>query len=285
MNKPLDLAVLREHAFALVDAAMMEQLPQWLIAQVLVPTRLAQSAHLMPSLIDLAHLPGDRLDALLACINSACESDKPPPIALLIQTDSSATEIARHWNAMQLPERGLIRKSWLRLHDPRVLHQMLHILQPMQRRQLFGTARALTYSISNEWVREYRDTNSPSVDQIVQNGVAPYAGPARWDWVRIERIGLVNRALHAAGIQQAAVLRSRGALAEKLIERAIARHGIVDRADLVEFAVRGLKAHEQFDQHPDVARALKTNPVSTDSSLSDRFALIDEHVWNELCQA
>lgn len=78
---------------------------------------------------------------------------------------------------------------------------------------------------------------------------------------------------------------SQGALAEQLIGRAARRHGLVDQADLVEFAVRGLSAHEAFDEHADVARVIRSTSASADSNLSDRFALIGEHVWNELRQA
>lgn len=200
MKKPLDSAALQEHAFALVDAAMIEQLPDGLVPEALVPKALASSAHLMPALVDLTRLTVHRVDAVLDCINAAHENNQAPPIVLLIKTQSSAAELARHWNAMQLAEPQPKRKLWLRLHDPRVLHQMLRILNPMQRRKLSGVAQAFTYWIGNEWISASRDIGSPSSNLTAEHKVAPYAGPARWDWPRIEQIGLVNRALHGAGI-------------------------------------------------------------------------------------
>jgi hypothetical protein len=287
MNNPSDFPELREYAFGIVDAAMVEQLPEGLFAAPLVPKRLTQSGHLMPTLIDLRRTPIDRLNALLNCLNEASENGEPPAIALFIKSDSSATEIARHWNAMQLAQPRLSRTVWLRLHDPRVLHQLLRILDPMQRRKLFGKAKAFSYWIGSEWVTTEIDLNHQPNGQSIAHGAGElYAGPAKWDWARIERIGLVNRSLHGAGIREAATLTGASALAEQLMERAAGSYGLVDQADLVEFATRGLKTHPTFDEHPSVARLIKPDGRSAEqSSLYDRLALIEEHIWNALGQS
>ena len=54
---------------------------------------------------------------------------------------------------------------------------------------------------------------------------------------------------------------------------------------VVEFAIRGLTTSATFDEHPNVARAIKPGTaLGEESSLSDRLALIGEHIWNELRQ-
>jgi hypothetical protein len=59
----------------------------------------------------------------------------------------------------------------------------------------------------------------------------------------------------------------------------------VDKADLVEFASRGLMTNAAFDKHPDVARVIAPNIASAaESSLADRFALIEDRVWDALLQ-
>jgi hypothetical protein len=285
MTETCDPSVLREYAFAIADAEGVEHLPDGLVVERLAPRILASSVHLMPTLIDLKRSPALQLDTLFDLIQDTWERGEAPPVALFIKTNVSATEMARHWNAMQLAQPRLGRKLWLRLHDPRVLHQMLRILKAKQRQKLFGLSLAFTYWVGREWVTEERDSDIPADYHIDANGVQPYAGPLRWDWPRIERIGLVNRALHGAGIRHAAVLSSSGALAEQLMDRAAERHALVAHADLVEFAMRGLMIHTTFDEHPAVARVIRPDATSAEqSSLSDRLALIDEDVWYELRQ-
>jgi hypothetical protein len=166
----------------------------------------------MPVLIDLNRSPSDRLDVLSGQIRDACENAEVPAIALFIKTKAGIREIARHWNAMQLAQPQPGRKLWLRLHDPRVLHQMLRVLDPMQRRKLFGLSQAFTYWISSKWVTAARESTQHCHQHSgAGDVVTPYAGPARWDWTRIELIGIVNRSLLAAGISEASALTRQGA--------------------------------------------------------------------------
>ncbi|HBZ04976.1 DUF4123 domain-containing protein [Massilia haematophila] len=281
MTEVLDYQTFQEHAFAVVDARMVEQLPSGLVTEALVPQRLAGSAHLMPTLIDLQRTSRARSDALFKCMSEFPTDAGPlPPVALLLRTSASAAAIARHWNSMQLVEPRPGARLWLRLHDPRVLHQMLRVLSPAQRRRLFGPSQAFTYWVGGTWVSAMREMDD-SPTQIAGNDPSPptAAWAMAWNWKRIERIGLVNRALHGAGVVGASALTSQGALAEQLMERAL-KHGLIDQADLVEFATRGLLTNFGFDDHPVVSRAIPSS--DGDSRLSDRFALIPEHVWTEL---
>lgn len=133
MTEVLDYQTFQEHAFAVVDARMVEQLPSGLVTEALVPQRLAGSAHLMPTLIDLQRTSRARSDALFKCMSEFPTDAGPlPPVALLLRTSASAAAIARHWNSMQLVEPRPGARLWLRLHDPRVLHQMLRVLSPAQ---------------------------------------------------------------------------------------------------------------------------------------------------------
>ena len=286
MTIPFDFQALRECAFGVVDAAMVEQLPDRLYSAPLIPKRLTQSAHLMPTLIDLRRTPADRLNVLLDYLTESCGSGEQPAVALFIKTESSEAEVARHWNAMQIAEPPRGRKLWLRLHDPRVLHQLLRVLDPMQRRELFGPSQEFIYWVGGQWVTASRELSPVPNNSDLKNDVAaPYAGPAKWNWNRIERIGLVNRALLGAQISNAGALTGRGALAEQLIERAAVQYALFEPADLVEFATRGLQTNPGFDEHREVVRAIRPDIASAnDSSLADRLALIDEQVWSSLRQ-
>lgn len=284
MTEVLDYQSFQEHAFAIVDATTVEQLPSGLVTVALVPKRLVASAHLMPTLIDLRRTPRARSDALFGCM-SELPTDVPssPSVALLLRTSASTAAIARHWNSMQLVEPRPGAKLWLRLHDPRVLHQMLRVLSLAQRRKLFGPSQAFSYWVGGTWVSTMREIDGSPIQTAGKELSSPNAAwPMTWNWERIERIGLVNRALHGAGVVGASALTSQGTLAEQFIERAL-KHGLIDQADLVEFATRGLVTNFGFDEHPSVIRAIRPSPDG-DSYLSDRFALIPDHVWTELRQ-
>jgi transposase len=284
VSRAFDSDVLREYAFAIADADSVEDLPSALVVERLVPKILTSSAHLMPTLIYLRQSPEHALNALSDLIRNACAHAQVPPATLLIKTNACAKDIARHWNAMQIAQPQRRHKLWLRLHDVRVLHQMLRVLNPMQRRKMFGLSLAITYCIGGEWITAERDLNYlPGTQSSAHGDVEPYAGPERWDWPRIERIGLVNRVLHGADVRVATALTSAGALAEQLMERAAGRYGLVNNADLIEFAIRGLQTNPTFDEHPSVARLIKGDTKSAEeSSLSDRFALVEDEIWHAL---
>ncbi|QOY95471.1 DUF4123 domain-containing protein [Massilia sp. UMI-21] len=278
MNKSLALTAVREYRFAVVDPVILNLLPEDIIAQILVPKCLSQSAHLMPGAVDLQQLSEDRLNALCTILQGACEGHlASSSVAIFVATLSDTHEFARRWNAVQLVRRYNKRNFWLRIHDSRVLHQLLRMLNPMQRRGLFGQAQRFHYWIGNSWTTALREAKSEA------EGNLPSIGPIGWDWARIERIGIVNRALISAGIQDLRALESQAVLAEQLIERAVTRHRLSEQADLIEYATRGLLFDPLFDEHPAIASAIKLPPASEETtSLSDRLALIEDTVWASL---
>ena len=128
MNGNLDYQAYQEHAFAVVDASMMEELPAGLVMETLVPEELAPSSHLMPRLIDLRRTPHARAAELFAFLCDESPAARSLRAVVLIRTSADASATIRHWNAMQLARPQSGRRLWLRLHDPRVLHQLLRVL-------------------------------------------------------------------------------------------------------------------------------------------------------------
>lgn len=280
MTQDFDHRILDEHAFGIVAPTAVADLPPGIAARALVPSELAASAHLMPRLIDLRTLPPESAQALLMQMYQAHMSCLEPPVPLLVKTDADADKFARHWNAQQLvsPQTGV--KSWLRLHDPRVMHQLLRMLAPRQRAPLFGPAHAIRYQVGGKWMTarpddRYAHDSEPAFTQSAHD-------TGRWDWERVGRIGLINRVLHAAGVAGDA-LHTAGATVERLFAHATNRHGLTSASDLVEFATRGLTVGPTFDADPRIAAAIVADADGPDaSSLADRLALIDDAVWAEL---
>jgi hypothetical protein len=281
MSTTFDHRALQRHAFGIADANALQDLPEGITGTPLVPQELDGSAHLMPVLLDFRTMPANQADTLLEHLYDCQVNGVPPPVGLLIQTDDDAGTFVHRWNALQIATPGPGNKVWLRVHDSRVLHQLLRILTPAQTRRVFGRAEAFTYWVGGGWV-----TVHPPAPDDAEGSVAPVQSSlGRWDWQRVELIGAINRALQRAGINGADALLAKGALAEQLMERATVSYGLTSREDKVEFAARGLITNTKFDQHPQIAAAIiGGKDADGDATLADRLALIDEQVWEEIRQ-
>lgn len=275
MNSRFDHQLLSRHAYGLVEPSMLEYLPEGIATVPIVPPELSASEHLMPRLLDLGALSVSQQAMLLGMLSEAVDVAEKPVVCMLLQTALSAEQLISYWNGLQIANPGPNRKVWLRLHDPRVLHQLLRILTSLQKRKLFETVESFTYWLGDRWV---------SVSAEPHSGQSP-AGSllySNWNWPRIEQVGIVNRALQAAGVQRASEISAKAELAERLIARAKEKHGITGQSDLVEFAMRGLTTAESFDQHPRILEAIRAGSESDDAGLCDRLALINEKVWAEV---
>lgn len=283
LENDFDYQILRKHAFGLIDPAALYDLPAGILGEPIVPVDLAASAHLMPRLLDLRTMPDDSANILLQSFYDSHTLLQPPPIRLLIETEATAEQFTRHWNRLQLASPRPEAKFWLRLHDPRVLHQLMRILTPRQQCALFGKTAAFRYWVGDEWVRIRGAEGQLAKQSTMQLG--SYDGHANWDWPRIERIGIINRALDAARISTADALHREAEVAEQLIATAQNTYGLTDTIDLVEFVTRGVTTSPNFDRHPKIlAMIAPAAETADDSTLQDRLALIDESIWKELRQ-
>lgn len=287
MDDLFDHRILREYSFGLIDASRVDQLPPGLALEALAPANLVSSAHLMPRLLVLRSLPEVQRHALLDSIHEAAKAGDESPVGLFVKTDADVKAFVRQWNAAQICEPKPGQKVWLRLHDPRVVHQLLRILTSRQRRQFFLNSQALTYWVGREWMTEsvWEDISHEESKSAITAAVTSNA-TERVDWERIGRIGLINRALNGASVRDASSMTTQGLLAEQLMQRAGRFYGLTEPADLVEFAMRGLTTTSAFDEHPEIAAAINvaTSP-DDDSSLADRFAMMSAQVWANLGQS
>lgn len=273
--------IVSRHAYGVVDPAMRALVPHGVRLKPLVPRRLAGSAHLMPALIDLGTAGESWLLGLLDERDNADPDMKMQVVAVLLKTTVGMDEVERRWNSMQLASPGSGSYVWLRMHDPRVLHQTLRILSPAQCRRLFGRIDAITYRIGGEWVeREIRSGLPQGGSDSGSDALT------RRDWGRIARIGTVNRALQRAGIRDRARLDRCSETVEEALDRAASRYGLLEVEDLTEFAFRTLTCRSSFDEDQRVAAALTQHASNRhDAYLSDHFALIDPEIWRALQDA
>jgi hypothetical protein len=263
-----DHRLLHACQFAVIEASMIDRLPAGVSAQPMVPPVFAASAHLMPVLLSVSTLTSSQSASLLQAMDDVQIKEAPSLVALFVKTPAVREEFVAHWNALQVCRRTSA-PTWLRLHDPRVLHQLLRVLTPAQQATVFGRSTALTYTLGGEWL-------------TVEKPDVAIAAATSWDWLRVERIGLVNRALLRAKVRSPEALSAQGAKAEGLIERAGTLHGLAHADDLVEFAHRGLGCAPKFDEHPRINALLRAQADDDDSLLADRWALLSPEVWAEV---
>ncbi len=271
MYTDFDHQILTKHAFALVDPSALEFLPEGVVAVPVVPPKMAASAHLMPGLVDVGSLSEAVKSELLTMLYLAQKNREAPVIAMFIAADITADEFARHWNRLQIATPSSETQFWLRLHDPRVLHQLLRILSASQWNKLLGPLSGFTYWAGDAWVNAGRQSNEDLLSRMP------------WPWHRVSMIGIVNRSLAEAGITDSALLHEKGAAVEDLTAIASARFNLSDQPDLIEFAVRGLINSPVFYEHPKVAPAMRpSDDPEDDSRLSDRLALISNTIWADM---
>lgn len=270
-----DHQILTKHAFALVDSSVLDFLPEGLVAVPVVPPKMPSSAHLMPGLLDLGSLSQAAKSALLTMLYRAQKDREAPVVALFIEADITSSEFIQYWNRVQIAMPSPERKFWLRLHDPRVLHQLLRILSAPQWKRLLGPLLGVTYWVGDAWAHAGRHATVGEAKE--------YPDSSSWPWDRVLMVGIINRALEGAGISQSAILHDNGAAVEELANVAITKFNLTDQADLVEFAVRGLLSSPIFYDHPTVAPTIRpSGDPDDDSRLSDRLALLSDTIWSEL---
>ena len=129
-KRDFDHRLLKSCKFAVIDPSMLAYLPPGVDAEPIVPSVLIGSKHLMPALLELRALTATQTSLLLQAVDDADAFERPPPMAVLIATEVDAKSYAAHWNSLHLCKTFSMPPSWLRVHDSRVLHQMLRILSP-----------------------------------------------------------------------------------------------------------------------------------------------------------
>lgn len=274
MEAAFDYRLLRDCQFCVVEPQAIDWLPD-LPATPLVPAVMGDSAHLMPRLVHLVDLTQRHAAALLESIDTAQLHKGAPPVMLFVKAACDPARFSRHWNQIQIHRTGPDSVSWLRAHDPRVLHQLLRILAPAQTAYLLGPASEVVYWLGGEWLH----AANPLPMQY------PSVSNAAWDWGRVERIGLVNRAFARAGVFNAGQVSALSPRVESLLARATGAHGLRDDDDLVEFASRGIVSRPEFEQHPSVLAMIRGTGPDDESTLADRFARVEPAVWADLSQA
>lgn len=276
--------LLSDHSFALVASHELERMPAGAPSWSTAVGDLRDSADLLPRLFDLRALEPHFSDDLLQTCLAPAAYPQDPAFAVLIDAAEDGAAVAAHLGRVQLARSKGGERAWLRIHDPRVWLQLHRILGEGMLSSILGPIVRWTFLWGGRWY---------SQDHFVP-GPQP-VGPMYLDtptWNAIARVGVVNRALVESGYATAdpeGVLRT-SQIADELVQRAQAVHGLCQIDEQVRFCGLGLRVHPRFDEHP-LVRGLLAAPSesSSDQAVSgskiDPLTNKDEAFWLHVRQA
>ncbi len=274
----LDHRLLARHQFALVAAERLNRLPACVKGRRVVRGALADSADLMPTLIELGGLVTEHVDQLLESFEKDNAAGDLPVFSALLESDASVEHLESHLAATQtrLGPRG--ERAWLRVHDPRVWLHLPRIFSSTELREVFGPMTAWTVFIGGGWIT----TQAPRDD-----GGRPGAGLAgAAQWAALERVGAINRVLATQGWSSRDDLDARTPAVDALLVRGRERHGLQRLADLVAYANLGMTVHPRFDESIVALSAIETyeqecleDGSEADSSVVDALLAIATDEW------
>jgi hypothetical protein len=182
---------------------------------------------------------------------------------------------------------------YLRWWDPRVCWHLPRVL-PLDRQSLFRAALPNWWSLGPtqqlqrlQWrATEFERSRQQPADAAAPSTLPPLPDPAAlagWHipasvWKRLLQVEPLNRTLRLMQEHQHTPSEAYLQRIESLFERCELR-GFASSDDKVVFACAGIGTHPQFDEHPEVQRAL-----SQAADVAQALASFDDDFWNNLRQ-
>lgn len=248
---PLDHTLFTAHSHGLVAAEQRGRLPDDVQAIALAQGVLADSANLMPVLVDLRRLSEQQRRQLIEAAELACSEGEGPLMTTLLTADVETQRLAGHLARMHVSNGPAGVCAWLRLHDPRVWVQLPRVLGHQEAHSLLGPIKAWTVYLHGKWMTT-RASDATSAQWPATTSLRAE------QWAALSRVGCVNRVLARNGWWDHEDILERSAEIDELVVRAQARHGLRQTEDLVAYACLGLQVHSRFDEHPIALEAIET---------------------------
>lgn len=245
-TQPLDHRLLASHAYGLVAAECLAELPGDVPRLPTAQGALADSAALLPVLVPLRTLPAQTIGALQEDVEAQAAAGEAPLFCALLDSAASPERLQAHLGLVQLITGPAGRRAWLRLHDARVWLQLRRLLSEAQLGAILGPITRWSVLVQGELVSHESAAVVP----------ARRLHADAQDWERVMRIGVVNRVLARRDMATAAEVDRHSPAVDALVQRGQERHGLSRTEELVEYACLGLAVHPRFDEHPEVLRML-----------------------------
>lgn len=169
----------------------------------------------------------------------------------------------------------------LRYWDPRVVWHLPSVIPPMLWHKLQKT-------LGEWWTLDAFNQLVTYSAPVSVAGLAPPEAlasmriePPVWD--RLARIGWTNSVLRLAGGWGVIPTAQNADRVERLIARCESL-GFTSEQDVMVFAACGLTSHDRFDEHPQVAAALKQSHADG-QSVQSAIASFNEEFWSEIASS
>lgn len=275
-SRAFDYAWWKASRFALVDPHRLDELPPGLPLQALCPPAFTSSAHLMPRLLDLHALLDDQRAWMLDELDRCVASQEQPAISVLLPSEASADDMARHLTRQQTVRQGA-SQAWLRLHDPYVFIQLARVLDGRGLRDLFGPVQQWIICLAGDW--------HSCTPRLAANDVALGAPSAR-PWDALLRIAAVNRCLLAKGWANLEEIAKRSPHIDLLVQRGQNAYRLSRPADAAAFAAMGADLRLEFDQHPLLTPLIDEwraeGPEADGANLIDELQALPPEAWDRV---
>lgn len=270
--------LLTGNRYALVAAENRHQLPAEIVALPIAQGVLADSAELMPVLIETDRLSEGQRVVLMNCMDGARASGEAPILSALLASEAPAQRLVSHIAAAQLRGNDKGETAWLRMHDPRVWLHLPRIVNDSDLRALYGPVTRWSVCIGGQWVANEPTEGHQSRSNWSRTNAA--------QWAALGRIGPVNRVLAKLRLLSHEELIEHSQQIDELVARAESFYGLTAAADLVAFATLGMTIHPRFDEFPIATHARdeyeksKHRPdAESDFNVVDAFLAITPEQW------
>ncbi|UEP27697.1 DUF4123 domain-containing protein [Burkholderia sp. B21-007] len=223
--------------FLLVEPTMLIHTPDLaaLDMRPCTPRVLAHREELMPRLIDLGALDPQNRHIALECWREEVETERPPVVCAWLDTPASVDTLVEHIAHYLVGPGAHGQSVFWRYYDPRVLSLTLAVLEPAQRRALFGPVSAWQFAWAGyRWSIAVPEAKAEPDDQ-------PNGWPRPDQWPRLNRSEVaeqVRQRLPALTVNQAAHLP---AAIDQALLHAVESHDATNTDALVEQVVPRLQ--------------------------------------------
>ena len=230
-----------------------------------------------PVLLDLHALSRNDAGRLLEQLGEQVTNRQDALCSLLLASQREPMSVANHLaQRMVLTLPGESVRKQLRYFDPATFLQLPRLLGANGLAWLLDKVE----SVILPWAGQWTHVNKPEPDgRTFRLGADHIAA--------LSRLGVVNRvAMQMAPPADAGEWEQTCAQIDGHVQRAMARHGLMQQADLVAFASDALEHHPSFDSHPRLIALFQELRAATPEDeidyreLTSRFTPED---WQQIC--
>ncbi|HEY9098881.1 MAG TPA: hypothetical protein VIN38_08425 [Thiobacillus sp.] len=265
------------HRYALIDAEWRDELPTSWPLTLIAPAFLGEDTARCPVLLDIHALSRDDLGKLLQQLSTQVTSRQDALCSLLLASQHEPKSVANHLaQRMVLTLPGESVRKQLRYFDPGTFLQLPRLLGANGLAWLLDKVESVILPWAGQWTHITQPEPVGSTFRLEADHLAA-----------LSRLGVVNRvAMQMAQPVDAQEWEQTCAKIDDHVQRAMAKYGLTQQADLVAFASHALDHHPMFDSHPRLAALFQTLRTATPEDeldyreLTSRFSPED---WQQIC--